>query len=96
MNSSSLPNQSSSVTPATPFVVGPGQASSSQFVNRRAESNGESTGERRQFGSSHSGLSPAGHELATAIDQYKLQHHRRYITCDEMLSVLQSLGYSRS
>jgi hypothetical protein len=49
--------------------------------------------ERRQFGSSHAGLSAEGRELAAAIDAYKLQHHRRYITCDEMLVVLGSLGY---
>ncbi len=51
--------------------------------------------ERRQFGSSHAGLSAEGRELAAAIDTYKLQHHRRYITCDEMLVVLGSLGYEQ-
>jgi hypothetical protein len=51
--------------------------------------------ERRQFGSSHQGLSAAGRELALAIDQYKVRHHRRYLTCDEMLNVLQSLGYEQ-
>lgn len=52
--------------------------------------------ERRQFGSSHQGLSEEGRELAIAIDGYKLQNHRRYITCDEMLTVIRSLGYDRS
>lgn len=65
------------------------------FVDRRSESPGDLPGERRQFGSSHSGLSDAGRELALAIDQYKLQHHRRYITCDEMLFVITHLGYSK-
>jgi len=51
--------------------------------------------ERRQFGSSHSGLSEEGRELALAIDRYKVENHRRYLTCDEMLHVLSSLGYSR-
>lgn len=51
--------------------------------------------ERRQFGSSHAELSNEGRELATAIDHYKMHHHRRYITCDEMLVVLDSLGYQR-
>ncbi|MBB3205317.1 hypothetical protein FHS27_001117 [Rhodopirellula rubra] len=51
--------------------------------------------ERRQFGSSHSGLSAEGRDLASAIDAYKLKHHRRYITCDEMLVVLRSLGYEK-
>ena len=52
--------------------------------------------ERRQFGSSHAGLSDQGRELAAAIDAYKLEHHRRYITCDEMLVVLGALGYAQN
>jgi hypothetical protein len=94
--STNLPTDN--VTPNPNFVVGPGgaseQAEPSQFVDRRSASD-STAGERRQFGSSHSGLSDAGRELALAIDQYKLQHHRRYITCDEMLTVLHQLGYSR-
>lgn len=65
------------------------------FVDRRRKGGGRDQGERRQFGSSHEGLSEAGRELAMAIDQYKLEHHRRYITCDEMLMVLRTLGYSK-
>lgn len=52
--------------------------------------------ERRQFGSSHADLSEDGCELAAAIDRYKMRHHRRYITCDEMLVVMRELGYSKS
>ncbi len=51
--------------------------------------------ERRQFGNSHDGLSPDAAELAQAIDQYKLCHRRRFITFEEMLAVVKSLGYSR-
>jgi hypothetical protein len=51
--------------------------------------------ERRQFGNSHEDLSPDAAELAQAIDQYKLRHRRRFITFEEMLSVVKSLGYSR-
>ena len=51
--------------------------------------------ERRQFGNSHEGLSPEAAELAQAIDQYKLVHRRRFITFEEMLAVVKSLGYSR-
>ena len=95
--STNLPTDNA--TPNPNFVVGPGgaagQTEQSQFVDRRSASD-NTVGERRQFGSSHSGLSEAGRELALAIDQYKLQHHRRYITCDEMLAVLHQLGYSRS
>ena len=75
------------------FVVGP--ATDRSFVERRLEGQAKRQSERRQFGSSHSGLSDDGIELAFAIDQYKVQHHRRYLTCDELLTVIQSLGYSR-
>ena len=65
------------------------------FVDRR-ESGGESgRSERRQFGSTHSDLSPDAFELATAIDRYKVEHRRRYITCEEMLAVVKQLGYYR-
>ncbi|MCE5303605.1 MAG: hypothetical protein LLF97_10925 [Planctomycetaceae bacterium] len=51
--------------------------------------------ERRQFGNSHEELSPEAAELAQAIDQYKLLHRRRFITFEEMLAVVKSLGYQR-
>ncbi|MEO1528618.1 MAG: hypothetical protein AAFX06_24625 [Planctomycetota bacterium] len=77
------------------FVVGGGAPTSGEFVDRRREDGRAGDGERRQFGSSHEGLTPEGRELALAIDQYKLKHHRRYITCDEMMLVIRSLGYSK-
>jgi hypothetical protein len=49
--------------------------------------------ERRQFANSHAELSPEAQELASAIDQYKLHHRRRYINYEEMLAVIKSLGY---
>jgi hypothetical protein len=51
--------------------------------------------ERRQFANSHSELSAEARELATAIDDYKLRHRRRYITFEEMLGVIRELGYHR-
>jgi hypothetical protein len=51
--------------------------------------------ERRQFANSHDGLSPEAADLARAIDGYKLRHRRRFITYEEMLSVIKSLGYQR-
>jgi hypothetical protein len=51
--------------------------------------------ERRQFTNSHEELSPDAAELAQAIDQYKLFHRRRFITYEEMLGVIKSLGYNR-
>ena len=50
--------------------------------------------ERRQFTNSLDGLSPEAADLARAIDGYKLRHRRRFITYEEMLSVIKSLGYS--
>ena len=51
--------------------------------------------ERRQFGDGHEDLSPEACELAQAIDGYKLRHRRRFVTYEEILSVVKSLGYRR-
>jgi hypothetical protein len=67
------------------------------FVDRRmtAPASDHANRERRQFANSHDELSPEAAELARAIDGYKVQHRRRFITFEEMLSVIKSLGYSR-
>ena len=67
------------------------------FIDRRLnEAGAVSLGsERRQFTNSHSELSPDANELAQAIDTYKLIHRRRFITYEEMLSVVKSLGYHK-
>lgn len=65
------------------------------FVDSRTSREPAKGGERRQFGSSHANLSPAAKELAVAIDEYKIEHRRRYITCEEMLMVITNLGYNR-
>lgn len=71
---------------------------SAAFVDRRGPlgAPGTPARERRQFSNSHDDLSPDAAELAHAIDQYKLSHRRRFITFEEMLDVVKSLGYSRS
>ncbi len=51
--------------------------------------------ERRQFANSHEGLSPEAKELALAIDRYKLFHRRRFLSYEELLHVIKSLGYRR-
>ena len=51
--------------------------------------------ERRQFANSHEGLTPEAAELAHTIDEYKVRHRRRFITYEEMLAVIQSLGYHK-
>ena len=44
---------------------------------------------------SHDDLTPDAAELATAIDTYKMRHRRRFITFEEMLGVIRTLGYSK-
>jgi hypothetical protein len=67
------------------------------FVDRRSYGGQAGAGqrERRQFTNTHEDLSPEARELAQAIDAYKLVHRRRFITYEEMLSVVKSLGYRR-
>ena len=68
------------------------------FVERRQANRGATSDgrERRQFGNSHTGLSPDARQLAEAIDSYKLQNRRRFITFEEMLTVIHSLGYRKA
>ncbi|HUS38069.1 MAG TPA: hypothetical protein VMX74_01380 [Pirellulales bacterium] len=70
---------------------------SGSFEDRRHYEEGlaSPSRERRQFSNSHESLSPDAQELARAIDQYKLVHRRRFITYEEMLSVVTALGYHK-
>ncbi len=52
--------------------------------------------QRRQFADSHDELSSEAKELAQAVDAYKVTHRRRFITHEEMLHVIKSLGYQRA
>ncbi len=66
------------------------------FVDRRSGSLESRDGqERRQFSDSHQDLSEDARELGKAIDQYKLMNRRRFITYEEMLAVIKSIGYSK-
>ena len=65
------------------------------FVDRRTTDEKSGGFERRQFGNSHATLSPDARELAEAIDSYKVEHRRRYITFEEMLKVIHKLGYQK-
>lgn len=73
------------------------ETSTDMFVDRRdhAFAREAPTGERRQFSSSYDDLSPEAADLARAIDEYKIRHRRRFITYEEMLSVVHSLGYHK-
>lgn len=66
------------------------------FVDRRGYGvNRSPVRERRQFSNSHEDLSPDAAELARSIDEYKVRHRRRFITYEEMLAVVKSLGYHK-
>lgn len=77
--------------------LAPLEFATSGFVDRREQHNESATPgkERRQFANSHEDLSPAAAELARAIDQYKLLHRRRFIDFEEMLAIIQTLGYRK-
>ncbi len=74
------------------------EASSGSFIDRRFPTGAatQTAVERRQFANSHEELSPEARELAVAIDGYKFRHRRRFITYEEMLGVIKSLGYAKS
>lgn len=66
------------------------------FVDRRRIAEAGAQGmERRQFSDSRNSARPEVDELANAIDQYKLQHRRRFITFEEIYDVMTSLGYHK-
>ena len=93
MNVTNRPVESASGIPA----VGAPQPSQDVVFPDRRNQQGQAPPviERRQFGDSHSNLSPEARELGQAIDQYKLVHRRRFITYEEMLNVIRSLGYHK-
>lgn len=73
-----------------------GADASPGFDRRSHDVTGDYRGaERRQFVDSRDELSPDAAELAQAIDDYKLRHRRRFINFEEMLHVIQSLGYRK-
>jgi hypothetical protein len=78
----------------TPIIGTP----ATEFVDRRNYETWQEVPvrERRQFSNSHEELSPNARELAMAIDAYKLRHRRRFITFEEMLSLIESLGYAKA
>lgn len=69
-----------------------------EFLDRRnPERQRKSNGlERRQFSDGHANLSPEAAEVGRAVDKYKLENHRRFVTYEELLTVMKSLGYSKN
>lgn len=69
---------------------------SQPFVDRRQQSSDGYDGpNRRQFRDSHNSTRPEVTELAEAVDQYKMQNRRRFITYEELYDVIASLGYKK-
>jgi len=85
----------STATPAAPFVERREATPLNTFTSSTSTGNTSTGSERRQFANSHDHLSPEASELAVAIDQYKLQHRRRFINFEEMLSIVKLLGYQK-
>ncbi|MFO0974999.1 MAG: hypothetical protein U0996_01305 [Planctomycetaceae bacterium] len=67
------------------------------FVERRqrGDTPGNPGVERRQFRDGDRSARPEVAELANAIDDYKINHRRRFITFEELFDVIASLGYHR-
>ncbi len=66
------------------------------FVDRRGNREGSHGGpERRQFRATPNTERPEIAELGNAIDQYKLEHRRRFITFEELHAVITGLGYHK-
>ena len=87
------------IEPTQPVTPGQIVKQEQDFVDRRDPLTQRKSGgglERRQFTNSHSELSADAAELGQAIDQYKLVNRRRYITYEEMLGVIKSLGYEKT
>ena len=66
----------------------------SKWMGLEAELSGLKVGlPKEYFGE---GLDPAvAQSIHQAIDEYKLRHRRRFITYEEMLTVITGLGYSK-
>lgn len=66
------------------------------FIDRRRSASTAPGGiERRQFQDSRAAGRPEVNEFASAVDEYKLNNRRRFITYEELYDIFMKLGYSR-
>ncbi len=66
------------------------------FVDRRRSADtAAEVRERRQFQDSRAAGRPEVNEFAEAVDRYKVAHHRRFITFEELYDVMVALGYHK-
>ena len=94
----SIPQSTSSISAvngSTPIETTPFVPAVDRRKRKESKESDTPDAERRQFGNTYHNLSQEGQELAQAIDRYKMQYRRRYITTDEIISVLKELGYSK-
>jgi len=72
------------------------EAQTVKFVDRRQPDRGIEGGrERRQFRDGNRSDRPEVVELANAVDNYKMQNRRRFITFEELFDVIAGLGYHK-
>lgn len=71
------------------------QATSPDFVDRRQASTTGNGFERRQFKDGNRSVRPEVAEFADAVDLYKVENRRRFITFEELFDVITSLGYHK-
>jgi hypothetical protein len=70
-----------------------------QLMEDRRSSRGgtrEQGPERRQFSDARVSHNYEALELADAIDAYKVRHHRKYLTFEELHDVITALGYRKA
>ncbi|NQV26896.1 MAG: hypothetical protein HQ518_21310 [Rhodopirellula sp.] len=63
--------------------------------NRSGEARPDGMPERRQFRDARNDANPGAAELGDAIDKYKSENRRRFITWDELYNVILDLGYEK-
>ncbi|MEM9703301.1 MAG: hypothetical protein AAF907_12735, partial [Planctomycetota bacterium] len=71
-------------------------AATPRFDRRTGQSASPRGVERRQFGTAQNSGRPEVDELAAAVDRYKMENRRRFITYAELYDVVVSLGYERA
>ena len=71
------------------------EATSGLEDRRRSDKGSQGGRERRQFRDGARSNRPEVAELADAIDRYKMQNRRRFITFEELYDVVLELGYHR-
>ena len=78
----------------TCMITEPGGGSRSSLDWARPDE--QTTNDFSAFSCPEGGYAQEALELADALEKYKLIHRRRYISFEEILCILHTLGYRRS